>query len=57
MGKFNWWRRCKPKAKLQRKDALRGKSFLLQQIEHGDFDYSDYASLIMRGKNPHHLYL
>ena len=43
MGKFNWWRRHKPKAKLQRKDAFIGKSFLLQQIEHGDFDYSDYA--------------
>jgi len=43
MGKFNWWRRHKSKAKLQRKDALKGKSFLLQQIEHGDFDYSDYA--------------
>jgi len=43
MSKFNWWRRHKSKAKLQRKDALIGKSFLLQQIEHGDFDYSDYA--------------
>lgn len=24
------------------KQALKGKSFLLQQIEHGDFDYSEY---------------
>ena len=24
------------------KQALKGNSFLLQQIEHGDFDYSDY---------------
>ena len=26
------------------KQALKGKSFLLQQIEHGDFDYSDYQN-------------
>mgnify|MGYP006286857309 CR=1 FL=1 len=42
MGKFNWWRREKPKRKLNPKDAFKGKSFLLQQIEHGDFEYSDY---------------
>lgn len=42
MGKFNWWRRYSKKPKLSRKDALKGKSFLLQQIEHGDFDHSDY---------------
>jgi hypothetical protein len=42
MGKFNWWRRYKKVGKLQSKDAFKGKSFLLQQIEHGDFDYSDY---------------
>ena len=42
MSKFNWWRRYKKKAPLQRKDAFKGKSFLLQQIEHGDFDPSDY---------------
>lgn len=40
--RFNWWRRHKSKAKLQRKDALKGKSFLLQQIRHGDYDHSDY---------------
>ena len=42
MSKFNWWRRYKKQAPLQRKDAFKGKSFLLQQIEHGDFDPSDY---------------
>jgi aromatic ring hydroxylase len=42
MAKYNWWRRYKKKAPLQKKDALRGKSFLLQQIEHGDYDPSDY---------------
>lgn len=42
MGKFNWWRRSKKKAPLQRKNALQGKSFVLQQIEHGDYDPSDY---------------
>ena len=42
MGKFNWWRRSKKKPPLSRKDAFKGRSFLLQQIEHGDFDYSDY---------------
>lgn len=42
MAKYNWWRRRKKKAPLQRKDALKGKSFLLQQIEHGDYDPSDY---------------
>jgi hypothetical protein len=42
MGKFNWWHRFKKKKPLSKKDAFRGKSFLLQQIEHGDFDFSDY---------------
>ena len=42
MGKFNWWRRYRPKNKLQRKHANKLKPFLLQQIEHGDFDHSDY---------------
>ena len=42
MGKFNWWRRSKKKAPLQRKNALQGKSFVLQQIENGDYDPSDY---------------
>lgn len=42
MSKFNWWRRTKKKSKLQRKDAFKGRSFLLQQIENGDYDYSDY---------------
>lgn len=42
MGKFNWWRRHKPKRKLKREDALTGVSFLLQQIRNGDYDVSDY---------------
>ena len=42
MGKYNWWHRFKKKKPLSKKDAFRGKSFLLQQIEHGDFDFSDY---------------
>lgn len=42
MSRFNWWRRSKKQAPLQKKEALKGKSFLLQQIEHGDFDRSDY---------------
>lgn len=42
MGKFNWWHRFKKKKPLSKKDAFRGKSFLLQQIQHGDFDFSDY---------------
>ena len=42
MGKYNWWRRHKKPSKLQSKDAFKGRSLLLQQIEHGDFDYSDY---------------
>ena len=40
---FYWWRRFSKSAPLKRKDALKGKSFLLQQIEHGDFNYSDYS--------------
>lgn len=42
--RFNWWRRSKKKAPLKRRDAEKGKSFLLQQIEHGDFDHSDYLN-------------
>ena len=42
MGKFNWWRRNKKQQPLKRENAFKGKSFVLQQIEHGDFDYSDY---------------
>jgi hypothetical protein len=44
MGKYNWWRRYKKKPLLKRSEALRGKSFLLQQIENGDYDPSDYAN-------------
>lgn len=43
MSKFNWWRRYSKHKPLERKNALKGKSFLLQQIEHGDYDYSDYS--------------
>lgn len=42
MGKFNWWRREKKEKKLTQKEAFLGRSFLLQQIEHGDYNYSDY---------------
>lgn len=42
MSKFNWWRRERKKPILQKKNALKGKSFLLQQIENGDYDFSDY---------------
>lgn len=52
MSRFNWWRRNKKKAPLKRKDALKGKSFLLQQIEHGDFDPSDY---LRQAKHEKHL--
>lgn len=41
---FYWWRRKTKRALLKRKDAFKGKSFLLQQIEHGDYNYSDYSS-------------
>lgn len=41
MGKFNWWRRYRSKPKLQRKNAKKGIPFILQQIDHGDFDHSD----------------
>jgi len=40
--KWNWWRRHSKRQPLDPKQALKGKSFLLQQIEHGDFDYSEY---------------
>lgn len=42
MSKFYWWRRTSKKKKLNPKDAHKLKPFLLQQIEHGDFDESDY---------------
>lgn len=42
MGKFNWWRREGTRKRLQQKDALKGRSLLLQQIEHGDFDPSSF---------------
>jgi len=42
MSRFNWWRRERKKKPLDRKSALKGKSLLLQQIENGDFELSDY---------------
>lgn len=42
MSKFQWWRRERKRSPLSKKDAFKGRSFLLQQIEHGDYDYSDY---------------
>jgi hypothetical protein len=44
MSRFKWWRRYSKKPKLTRSQAFKGKSFLLQQIEHGDFDHSDYMN-------------
>jgi hypothetical protein len=42
MGKYNWWRRSRPAKKLQTKNALKGRSFILQQLEHGDYCESDF---------------
>ena len=42
MSKFNWWRESKLKPKLKRSEALKGRPFLLQQIEHGDYDLAPY---------------
>ena len=44
MSRFNWWRESRLKPKLKRSEALKGKSFLLQQIEHGDYDLAPYLS-------------
>ena len=41
---FYWWRRSHKRSPLKRKDAFKGKSFLLQQIQNGDFNYSDYSN-------------
>lgn len=59
MNKFNWWRRGhKSQQKLKPNQALKGKSLLLQQIEHGDFDPSPYKALadkelVLRDKLKH----
>lgn len=46
MNKFNWWRRGhKSWQKLSPSKALKGKSLLLQQIEHGDFEVSPFKQL------------
>ena len=42
MSKYYWWRRYPKRKKLQPKDAHKLKPFILQQVEHGDFDESDY---------------
>lgn len=42
MGKFNWWRRSKKRKPLAKNQLFKGKSIVLQKIEHGDYDYSDY---------------
>ena len=44
MGKYNWWRRHRPAKKLQTKNALKGRSFILQQLEHGDYGESDFRN-------------
>lgn len=43
MSKYYWWRRYPKRKKLDPKNAHKLKPFLLQQIEHGDFDESDYG--------------
>lgn len=42
MSRYYWWRRNPLRPKLKRSQANKLKPFILQQIEHGDFDYSDY---------------
>ena len=44
MSRFTWWRESRLKPKLKRSEALKGKPFLLQQIEHGDYDLAPYLS-------------
>lgn len=42
MSRYYWWRRYPSRRKLKRSQANKLKPFILQQIEHGDFDHSDY---------------
>ena len=42
MSRYYWWRRYPSRKKLKRSQANNLKPFILQQIEHGDFDHSDY---------------
>lgn len=42
MSRYYWWRRNPHKPKLKRSQASKTKPFIIQQIEHGDFDQSDY---------------
>jgi len=42
MSRYYWWRRNPHRPKLKRSQANKLKPFILQQIEHGDFDHSDY---------------
>jgi|TARA_R110000751_G_scaffold87572_7_gene173534 hypothetical protein len=42
MSRFYWWRRYPKKKKFNPKHAHKLKPLVLQQIEHGDFDESDY---------------
>lgn len=44
MSRFQWWRESRLKPKLKRSEALKGRPFLLQQIEHGDYDLAPYLS-------------
>lgn len=49
MSKFNWWRRGhKARPKLTPAQLKKGRSKLLQQIEHGDFELSPYRQLAER---------
>tara|TARA_S200002703_G_scaffold49942_1_gene43366 strand:- start:1097 stop:1549 length:453 start_codon:yes stop_codon:yes gene_type:complete len=42
MSRYYWWRRNPLRKKLKRSQANKLKPFIIQQIEHGDFDHSDY---------------
>jgi hypothetical protein len=42
MSRYYWWRRHPHRSKLKHSQASKTKPFIIQQIEHGDFDHSDY---------------
>lgn len=49
MSRYNWWRRGhKTQSQLKPIQIKKGRSKLLQKIEHGDFDVSPYLKLAQR---------
>lgn len=49
MSRYNWWRRGhKNQVQLQPTQIKKGRSKLLQKIEHGDFEVSTYLKLAQR---------